>query len=56
MKILISLSAAGLLAAGFLNAQEVPRFTFSIGGGFVEPVGGTGTQLDMGGMSAAAQV
>ncbi len=29
-------------------AQEVPRFTFNVGGGFTQPVGNTGRQLDMG--------
>jgi Outer membrane protein beta-barrel domain len=48
MKSLVFLSAAGLLVAGFLKAQEVPRFTFNIGGGFVEPVGTTGANLNTG--------
>jgi opacity protein-like surface antigen len=34
--------------ASTLCAQEVPRFTFDIGGGFTQPVGHTGTQLDNG--------
>lgn len=39
---------AGFLLAVSLNAQEVPRFTASIGGGFTEPLGTTGTNLDTG--------
>src|SRR6202521_5148961 len=38
----------GLLVIGSLNAQEVPRFSFSIGGGFTQPVGNTGRHLDEG--------
>ena len=37
-----------LLIAGALGAQEVPRFSFDIGGGFTEPVGNTGRHLDAG--------
>ncbi|MBV8902195.1 MAG: outer membrane beta-barrel protein, partial [Acidobacteriia bacterium] len=48
MRNLFLLAGAGLMAAGFLNAQEVPKFTFSIGGGFTQPVGATGSQLDTG--------
>jgi hypothetical protein len=48
MKSFVYLSAAGFLVAGFLNAQEVPKFTFNIGGGFVQPVGATGAQLNTG--------
>ena len=36
------------LAAATLCAQEVPHFTFSVGGGFTQPVGGTGRRLDTG--------
>src|SRR5579862_7133923 len=43
------------LAASFLcfclcslNAQEVSRFTFDLGGGFTQPVGNTGRLLDEG--------
>jgi hypothetical protein len=39
----------GLLFAGVvLSAQEVPRFSFDVGGGFTQPVGDTGRQLDAG--------
>jgi opacity protein-like surface antigen len=48
MKSFYLLSGVCLLAAGLLNAQEVPTFTFSIGGGFVQPVGLTGSNLDTG--------
>ncbi len=48
MKSFYLLLSACLLAAGLLNAQEVPTFTFSIGGGFVQPVGITGSNLNTG--------
>ncbi len=38
----------GLLTAGILGAQEVPRFSATIGGGFTEPLGNTGRNLDTG--------
>lgn len=38
----------GLLFAGIVNAQEVQRFTFDLGGGFTTPVGNTGRHLDEG--------
>ncbi|MEO8048793.1 MAG: outer membrane beta-barrel protein [Acidobacteriota bacterium] len=38
----------GLLFAGVVNAQEVPRFSFDLGGGFTTPVGNTGRHLDEG--------
>jgi len=38
----------GLLAAGLMSAQEVQRFTIDFGGGFTEPVGATGRNLDIG--------
>jgi len=38
----------GLLLGGSLMAQETSPFTFSIGAGFTEPVGRTGSDLDMG--------
>ena len=34
--------------AGMMAAQEVPRFAFNVGGGFTQPVGGTGRRLDTG--------
>ncbi len=42
------MAGIGLIAVGVLNAQETPRFSFNVGGGFTEPVGNTGTQLDTG--------
>ena len=35
---------------GFLSAsaQETPRFTFDVGGGYTTPVGNTGRQLNEG--------
>jgi hypothetical protein len=48
MKSFLLASSVGLLAAGLLGAQEVPHFTFNIGAGFTNPVGATGSQLDMG--------
>jgi Outer membrane protein beta-barrel domain len=41
-------SCFGLLFAGVMCAQEVPRFTFDFAGGFTQPVGNTGRQLDTG--------
>jgi Outer membrane protein beta-barrel domain len=41
-------SLAGLLAAGALEAQEVPRYTGNIGVGFTEPVNSAGSFLDTG--------
>jgi len=38
----------GLLVIGSLSAQEVPRFSFDLGGGFTQPVGNTGRHLDEG--------
>ena len=37
-----------ILFAGFLQAQEVPRFSFNAGAGFVQPVGRTSDRLDTG--------
>jgi hypothetical protein len=48
MKRLLIASGVSLLIAGFLGAQETPRFTFDVGGGFTNPVGGTGSQLNTG--------
>ena len=36
------------LLAAMAAAQEVPRFTFAVGGGFTNPVGNTGRHLDEG--------
>jgi hypothetical protein len=38
----------GLSVIGSLNAQEVPQFSFDLGGGFTQPVGNTGRHLDEG--------
>jgi hypothetical protein len=38
----------GAFLVGSAVAQEVPRFSFNLGGGFTEPVGNTGRQLDTG--------
>jgi hypothetical protein len=48
MKNFLIASSISLLAAGFLSAQEFPRFTFNIGAGFTNPVGTTGSQLNTG--------
>jgi Outer membrane protein beta-barrel domain len=37
-----------VLLGGILAAQEVPRFTFAVGGGFTQTVGNTGRHLDDG--------
>src|SRR5215469_3949977 len=37
-----------LSVAVILGAQEVPKFTFNIGGGFTQPVGITNNHLNMG--------
>src|SRR5215469_1137683 len=34
--------------AGWMGAQEVPRFSFEAAGGFTQPVGNTGRHLDEG--------
>lgn len=38
----------GILAAGMLQAQEVPPFTFNIGAGFTSPIGTFGRYNDIG--------
>lgn len=43
-----SIACFGLLIASTLGAQEVPRFSFDLAGGFTEPVGNTGRHLDTG--------
>ena len=48
MKSILIASGIGLLATSFLGAQEFPRFSFNIGGGFTTPVGSTGSQLNTG--------
>ena len=45
---LCSSVSLGIFLIGSLSAQEVSPFTFSIGGGFTQPVGNTGRQLDDG--------
>ena len=39
---------AMVLLGTALPAQEMPRFTYDIGGGFTQPVGGAGRRLDTG--------
>jgi len=41
-------SVFGILAAGILQAQEVPPFTFNVGAGFVEPQRSFGRFTDVG--------
>ena len=48
MKLFIVSSGVCLFAAALVNAQEVPKFTFSIGAGFTQPAGGTSNHLDTG--------
>ena len=48
MKHLVFSSCCVFLAAGVLAAQESPRFSFAIGGGFTETAGNTGRNLDNG--------
>src|SRR4051794_40167464 len=48
MKSLALKSCLGLAIVSALSAQEVPRFTFDLGGGFTQPVGNTGRHLDTG--------
>ncbi len=48
MKHLALGSCVGLILVGCLGAQEVPRFTFKVGGGFTQPVGNTERHLDKG--------
>jgi len=48
MKGLALSSCIGLLMAGALSAQEVQRFSFDLGAGFTQPVGGTNNNLDIG--------
>ena len=48
MKSLALICGFSLLAAGALSAQETPKFSFDIGGGFTQPVGSTGMQLNDG--------
>jgi hypothetical protein len=48
MKSFLKITLCGMLAAGWLSAQEFPRFSFGIGGGFTNPVGNTGRNLNDG--------
>jgi hypothetical protein len=41
-------SCAGLLMTGPLGAQEFSHFGFSVGAGFTQGVGATGSNLDLG--------
>jgi len=44
----LTFTCFGLLLASLVSAQEVPRFSFDLGGGFTQPVGNTGRHLDEG--------
>jgi hypothetical protein len=48
MKSFAIASFIGILGLLSASAQETPRFTFDIGGGFTTPVGNTGSQLNTG--------
>ena len=48
MKNILLACGIGILLTGTLCAQETPRFAFNLGGGFTEPVGGTGSHLNTG--------
>jgi opacity protein-like surface antigen len=48
MKHALLASGIGLWLAGAVFAQETPKLTFNVGGGFTEPLGRTGTKLDPG--------
>jgi len=43
-----TIACFGFLAAATLGAQEVPHFSFEVGGGFTQPVGNTSRHLDTG--------
>lgn len=47
-RLTLSIFGLSVFFMGFTNAQEVPRFTFQLGAGFTNPVGGTARNLDMG--------
>ncbi|MEO8658380.1 MAG: outer membrane beta-barrel protein [Bryobacteraceae bacterium] len=47
----------GVLGSIAVVAQETPRYAFNVGGGFTQPLGSTGSQLDKGwGLAAGAGV
>lgn len=48
MKLAVSLPVLSLLFLATSPAQEVPRLAWNFGGGYTNPVGRTGTNLDMG--------
>jgi hypothetical protein len=48
MRSFVFASCIGILAFAVANAQETPKFTFDIGGGFTNTAGNTGRQLDNG--------
>ncbi len=48
MKRILLAVSTNLLFFGALNAQETPRFSFNVGGGFTNPVGISGRFLDNG--------
>ncbi|HLK63935.1 MAG TPA: outer membrane beta-barrel protein [Bryobacteraceae bacterium] len=48
MKNFVLATSIGILALTVASAQEAPRFTFGVGGGFTTPVGNTGREVDNG--------
>lgn len=48
MRSLVVMSCIGILGLASANAQETPKYTFDIGAGFTNSVGGTATQLSNG--------
>ena len=48
VRYIITLPFAGVLLINALTAQEVPRLSWNIGGGFSSPIGTTGRNLDRG--------
>jgi hypothetical protein len=46
--IMMKMFACAMILSGSLFAQEFPRFTFDVGGGFTNTVGRTGRYLDDG--------
>jgi opacity protein-like surface antigen len=48
MRTFAIVSFIGILGCLSASAQEGPRFTFDVGGGFTTPAGNTGRQLDTG--------
>lgn len=48
MRFLLYTAGVSLVFGVIANAQEVQRFSFDVGGGFTEPLGNTGRNLDIG--------